>query len=118
MPLTKERYIHRIGRTARKGYNGEAITICNDKDRQLLKKIMKKENFELGQIKINNAEIKNIYKILCENKGQVNQMCEDEELEKEMEKAEKDVTKAFNISNFKDEIMNRPKKYLKQGIFL
>lgn len=110
MPLTKERYIHRIGRTARKGYNGEAITICNDKDRQLLKKIMKKENFQLGQIKINNLEIKNIYKILCENKSQVNQICEDEEMEKELEKAEKDVTKAFNISNFKADIMNKPKK--------
>ncbi len=110
MPLTKDRYIHRIGRTARKGYNGEAITICNDKDRQLLKKIMKKENFVLGQVKINNNEIKNIYKILCENKNQVNQICEDEELEKEIERAEKDVTKAFNMTNYKSEIMNKPKK--------
>lgn len=110
MPLTKERYIHRIGRTARKGYIGEAVTICNDKDRQLIKKIMKKENFELSSLKINNIEVKNIYKIVCENKQQVNKICEEEEFDKELEKAEKDVTKAFNMSNFKDEIMNRPKK--------
>ena len=110
MPLTKERYTHRIGRTARKGYSGEAVTICNEKDRLLLKKIIKKENYVLGSVKINNLEIKNIYKILCENKSKINQICEEEEIEKEMLRAEKDVTKAFNVTNYKQDIMNRPRK--------
>jgi ATP-dependent RNA helicase DDX27 len=110
MPLTQDRYTHRVGRTARKGYSGEAITICNDKDRQLIKKIMKKENFQLTALKINNSDIKGIYKIICENRNQVNLICEEEEAEKEMDRADKDVTKAFNMSNYKEEIMNKPRK--------
>ena len=35
MPLEMDRYVHRIGRTARKGYMGNAITICNEDDRYL-----------------------------------------------------------------------------------
>lgn len=36
MPVEMDRYIHRIGRTARKGYMGNAITICNEDDRYFL----------------------------------------------------------------------------------
>merc|ERR1711957_539134 len=110
MPLTQERYTHRVGRTARKGYSGEAITICNDKDRQLIKKIMKKENFVLTALKINNADIKAIYKIISENKRQVDKMCEEQEAEKEMDRADTDISKAFNMANNKEDIMNKPEK--------
>ena len=34
----------------------------------------------------------------------------DEEAEKEMDKADKEVTKAFNLSNYKEDIMNKPRK--------
>ena len=47
MPLLTERYIHRIGRTARKGYIGESITICSEKDRSVLKKLLKKEKINI-----------------------------------------------------------------------
>jgi len=33
MPVEMDRYTHRIGRTARKGYLGNSITICNEDDR-------------------------------------------------------------------------------------
>ena len=42
MPIETKRYIHRIGRTARGGNDGVAITICNEEERKDLKKIVKK----------------------------------------------------------------------------
>ena len=47
MPLIGDRYFHRVGRTARKGYIGEAITICDDKERLALKKYLKKKKLKL-----------------------------------------------------------------------
>ncbi len=39
LPETPEAYVHRIGRTARAGSSGEAITLCDGSERKLLKRI-------------------------------------------------------------------------------
>lgn len=44
-PTEPKRYLHRIGRTARAGNSGVAITLCNDEERKDIKKLSKK----LGQ---------------------------------------------------------------------
>ena len=62
MPLIGERYIHRVGRTARKGYVGEAITICDDKERLLIDLIKNSDKIPFDYYKeiINNyREISN-----------------------------------------------------------
>eukprot|EP01130_Rhizamoeba_saxonica_P007509 TRINITY_DN3037_c0_g1_i1.p1 TRINITY_DN3037_c0_g1~~TRINITY_DN3037_c0_g1_i1.p1 ORF type:complete len:672 (-),score=158.25 TRINITY_DN3037_c0_g1_i1:1603-3618(-) len=41
MPNSQEIYIHRVGRTARAGKNGRAVSLVSDNDRGLLKKIIK-----------------------------------------------------------------------------
>lgn len=110
MPLMSDRYIHRIGRTARKGYLGEAITICDENDRQLLKKLIKKEKFTLNVINIENNKIKQVYKNLLLTKPQINELLAEDEMEKELDLAELDVEKAMNIKMHSDEIHNRPKK--------
>ena len=112
MPLLGERYIHRVGRTARKGYIGEAITICDDKERLLIKKIFKKEkvNINLKPIKINNSEIKDLYKKIMKIKKEIDDTLINEKTEKQFEMAEKDIEKTMNIKLHQNEIQNRPKK--------
>ena len=44
-PTEPKRYLHRIGRTARAGQHGVAVTLCNDEERTNLKKLSRK----LGQ---------------------------------------------------------------------
>ena len=39
LPYVAEAYVHRIGRTARAGASGEAVTLCADDERKLLKDI-------------------------------------------------------------------------------
>lgn len=41
LPNVPESYVHRIGRTARAGNNGMAISLCSDDERSLLKDIQK-----------------------------------------------------------------------------
>ena len=44
-PIEPKRYLHRIGRTARAGSHGVALTLCNDEERKDIKKLIRK----LGQ---------------------------------------------------------------------
>ena len=112
MPLIGERYIHRVGRTARKGYVGEAITICDDKERLLIKKIFKKEKVDISlkPIKVNNEEIKDMYKKIMKIKDEIDENILEEKTEKQFEMAEKDIEKTMNIKIHQKEIQNRPKK--------
>jgi ATP-dependent RNA helicase RhlE len=41
LPETPEAYVHRIGRTARAGASGQAISLCDNGERQLLRAIEK-----------------------------------------------------------------------------
>ena len=112
MPLIGERYIHRVGRTARKGYVGEAITICDDKERLLIKKIFKKEkvDIKLKPIKISNEDIKVLYKKIIRIKNDIENKLIEEKAEKQFDLAEKDIEKTMNIKIHQKEIQNRPKK--------
>lgn len=112
MPLISERYIHRIGRTARKGYLGKAITICDDKDRLVLKKLLKKEKIDikLTFIKIENDDIKKTYKELLKIKEELQEKIEEEKVNRELRMAEMDVEKTMNYKLHEEEIKNRPKK--------
>ena len=46
-PTEPKRYLHRIGRTARAGSSGVAVTMCNDEERKDLKKLSRKLNQNL-----------------------------------------------------------------------
>jgi len=43
-PTEPKRYLHRVGRTARAGQQGVAITLCNEEERKDLKKLSRKLN--------------------------------------------------------------------------
>jgi ATP-dependent RNA helicase DDX27 len=47
-PTEPKRYLHRIGRTARAGSSGVAVTLCNDEERKDLKKLARKLNQHLS----------------------------------------------------------------------
>lgn len=110
MPLHEDRYIHRIGRTARKGNMGHAITICNDNDRSIFKKLLKAQKFELHPLVIANDEIKQVYSDLKSKQSSFNHELEEDAIDKELQLAEMQVDKAINKEKNLDEIKNRPKK--------
>ncbi len=58
-PREVSRYTHRIGRTARAGEAGVALTICDEDERKLLKKISRKE----GQALTYSVQLKTVDKM-------------------------------------------------------
>jgi superfamily II DNA/RNA helicase len=110
MPLQKERYTHRIGRTARRGNMGHAITICNDTDRQMFKKLLRDTQFDLHPLKIENDIVKSNLRELKENKYNFLEELQNDAAEKDLDRAEMKIEKNNRQSDFKDDIYNRPKK--------
>ena len=56
-PNEPKRYLHRIGRTARAGAHGVAITICNDEERKEIKKVTRKLNQSLQTYTLQNKQV-------------------------------------------------------------
>ena len=81
IPSTPEDYVHRIGRTARAGASGIAITFCEPSERLKLFRIEKLINFKLEVVKSHllnpenligyNEEISNISKVKKQNFNQI-----------------------------------------------
>lgn len=60
-PTEPKRFLHRIGRTARAGQHGVAITLCNEEERKDLKKLNRKLNQTLNTFTVQNKFVDPIY---------------------------------------------------------
>ena len=49
VPKTSEDYVHRIGRTARAGKNGEAVTLLSDKDHDNFRRVIMDRSLEIKE---------------------------------------------------------------------
>lgn len=75
-----------------------------------LKKVTKKENYNLHFIATENNDIRKYYKSLINSKEEVLAEVEQYEIDKELEAADKEVSRAINLKTYKKEIMNKPRK--------
>jgi ATP-dependent RNA helicase DDX27 len=98
---------HRIGRTARAGQQGISISLCNDEERTLIRKSIKKNNTSLS---LDKQKLEECTKTLENVMSTVKQIIKDEIVDKEMQKAEMEANKANNFIDHADEIYNKPKK--------
>ncbi|KMZ57390.1 DEAD-box ATP-dependent RNA helicase 28 [Zostera marina] len=103
-------YVHRVGRTARAGRDGYAVTFVPDNDRSLLKAIAKKAGSQLKERKIKKQPIMAWSKAIEEMEDQISSVLRDECNERILRKAEMEATKALNFIEHKDEIFSRPKR--------
>lgn len=108
-PNEPKRFLHRIGRTARAGQHGVAITLCNEEERKELKKLNRKLNQNLNTFSILSKFVEPIFKKI---KKDLNQVVSDIQIEleneREMREAEKELKRSENLIRYKDEIKNRP----------
>ena len=63
-PTEPKRYLHRIGRTARAGQHGVAVTLCNDEERTDLKKLSRKLNSNINTFSIANKFVQPVYETI------------------------------------------------------
>ncbi|KAL5706470.1 RNA helicase [Ranunculus cassubicifolius] len=103
-------YIHRVGRTARAGKEGYAVTFVSDNDRSVLKSIAKRAGSKLRSRIVAEQSITKWCETIEKMEDQVAEVLEEEREERLLRKAEMEATKAENMIAHKDEIFSRPKK--------
>ncbi|XP_031119679.1 DEAD-box ATP-dependent RNA helicase 28 [Ipomoea triloba] len=103
-------YVHQVGRTARAGREGYAVTFVTDNDRSLLKAIVKRAGSRLKSRIVAEQSIIKWAKIIDQMEEQVAEILQEEREEMILRKAEMEATKAENMIAHKDEIYSRPKR--------
>ncbi|XP_078166668.1 DEA(D/H)-box RNA helicase family protein isoform X1 [Carex rostrata] len=109
-PRDVKMYLHRVGRTARAGREGYAVTFVTDDDRSLLRAIAKKAGSQLKNRLVAEKPVSEWCKLIDEMEDQISNIFQEEREEMIFRKAEMEAAKAENLIAHKDEIYSRPKR--------
>ncbi|GAA6046585.1 hypothetical protein JCM3770_006222 [Rhodotorula araucariae] len=109
MPKSIEIYLHRVGRTARAGRKGRALTLVGESDRKLVKLAMKHAPPESVKQRSLPAEAVAVAaKALREMDDEVKAVYLEEREEKEIRRGNMELQKASNLLEHEAEIHSRP----------
>ncbi|CAI2386644.1 unnamed protein product [Moneuplotes crassus] len=109
-PNEENRYVHRVGRTARAGNSGVAITLCDENDRKQTMKVVRKCKGNAKNYSYTKQLKDSIFTLINLLDEPIHRLIQEERSDFQLEKAEVDLKKAQNILSYQDEIYNRPKK--------
>lgn len=107
-PATLTSYLHRIGRTARAGERGLAVTIIEDGDRLLVKEVVKNTRVHLRNRLVPAPVVMQWQGRLERLAGDVERIKAEEGEEAALRKAELQAQKALNMVEHEAEIYARP----------
>jgi ATP-dependent RNA helicase DDX27 len=111
-PASYEIYLHRVGRTARAGRLGRAITLAGEADRKIVKTALKavKESGKIVSRVLPPENIDALARKMEELESGVEAVLKEEKEEKAMKIAEMEMRKGENVMRYQDEILARPKR--------
>ncbi|SCZ89753.1 BZ3500_MvSof-1268-A1-R1_Chr1-3g01556 [Microbotryum saponariae] len=109
MPRSIEIYLHRVGRTARAGRQGRALTLVGESDRKLVKLAVKHAPPESIQQRVIPVEAHfDVLAQLQELESEVKAVQREEREETETRKGEMELSKGRNLIQHEREIHSRP----------
>lgn len=112
-PQTVDIYLHRVGRTARAGRSGVAITLAAEPDRKVVKsavKAGKSQGAKISSRVIEPSEADKFQAQVDELEDEIEMIQAEEKEEKQMQQVEMQVAKGENLIRHEDEIKGRPKR--------
>lgn len=112
-PQSLETYVHRVGRTARAGRTGVAITLAAEPDRKVVKAAVRQGKAQGAKIisrVIEAAVADKIQAEIDELDDEIEAILEDEKEEKQIQQVEMQVKKGENLIRYEDEINSRPRR--------
>ncbi|KAI1454908.1 hypothetical protein F4805DRAFT_477197 [Annulohypoxylon moriforme] len=112
-PQTLEIYVHRVGRTARAGRSGVAITLAAEPDRKVVKaavKAGKSQGAKISSLIIDPADGDKWQAKIDEMADEIEAITKEEKEEKQLAQVEMEIKKGENMVIHEDEIKSRPKR--------
>ena len=112
-PQSLEIYVHRVGRTARAGRSGVAITLAAEPDRKVVKAAVKTGKAQGAKIisrVIDAADADKWQQEIDDLENEIEGVMKDEKEEKQMAQVEMPLKKGENMIRYEDEISSRPKR--------
>lgn len=112
MPTNYSLYVHRVGRTARAGLSGRAVSLITEADRKVLKMAIKNAGKESAiKNRIIPASVVSKYSLKIDRlSAKIDEIIGEEKQEGLFKKAEMELTKASNLLKHEEEIKSRPKR--------
>ncbi|KAH6849687.1 hypothetical protein B0I37DRAFT_396602 [Chaetomium sp. MPI-CAGE-AT-0009] len=112
-PQSLEIYVHRVGRTARAGRSGVAITLAAEPDRKVVKAAVRAGKAQGAKIisrVIDPADADKWQDQIDEMEDEIDEILQEEKEEKQLAQIEMQVKKGENLIKHEEEIHARPKR--------
>ncbi|KAG9257132.1 dependent RNA helicase drs-1 [Emericellopsis atlantica] len=112
-PQSLEIYVHRVGRTARAGRTGVAVTLAAEPDRKVVKAAVragKAQGAKVTSRTIDPADADKWQDQIDEMDNEIEEIMKEEKREKQLAAAEMQVRKGENLIEHENEIKSRPKR--------
>lgn len=112
-PQSLEIYVHRVGRTARAGRKGTAVTLAAETDRKVVKAAVRAGKAQGAKITsriIAPADADKLQEEIDAMEDDIHGIMQEEKEEKQLAQAEMQVKKGENLIEHEAEIKSRPKR--------
>lgn len=112
-PQTQEIYVHRVGRTARAGRSGVALTLAAEPDRKVVKSVVKAGKAQGAKIVsrvVDPADADKWQEQIDGMEDEIEEIMREEKEEKQLQQVEMQVKKGENLIKYEDDIKSRPKR--------
>lgn len=112
-PQNIEIYVHRVGRTARAGRSGVAVTLAAEPDRKVVKAAVKQgkaQGAKISSLVIEAGDADRWQAQVDEMEGEIEAIMREEKEEKYLANVEMQIRKGENLVLHADEIKGRPKR--------
>jgi ATP-dependent RNA helicase DDX27 len=112
-PQSHDIYTHRVGRTARAGRSGRAITLAAENDRKVVKTAVRTAQAQGAKIVsrvLDNDKVNALHEKLEGMEEEIQEVLNEEKAEKVLQNMEMHVRRTENLVKYEEEIKGRPKR--------
>jgi len=110
MPQDLSTYVHRVGRTARAGRGGRAITLTSEKRRKLTKEVLKRSQQNVKARTIPDSVVQALKDRIADYQEEVEDVLRQERVEKELRIAEIVAERASKLIKNRNKPQTEPKR--------